>query len=369
VSIFHEWTAPGGEAAVRSAAVEPWEAWPPAPGVAFVVQPVTQQFRVANVDHEVGAALLAETVVDELGSGLWFATGLSTSAPTSILFNHVAGLEQQPSAAMVLPGYDTPPVAGNIGYVASLAAWDERDINSGVHALKYTVGVDTEWALGATASHGKPDLACASERIAAAGARAGSSWLIAAGSGSELQSCTTGASAGAPTSLAIDRITWGAKDKVDWTVHRVASIAGAGAIKQIEMTAALGGAWVAVRRAGKAEVELYRLDPNGELEVSAHAPKKPLETVAHVALAPIMDDGLLVALVDSGRPTEVAVELRDREGVLRASTTVGASGAVGSLALLEAQDGSNVLLAWTTAASSSNAAKLQIARLGCEGGS
>ncbi len=301
------------------------------------------------------------------GDGLFFAGPISTTQPGGVLFSQMATADEEPTSALLVEGYDAPPVGVGSSYLATLIGWDELVPGTTSHRLTNWVGTNGITVLGGGfIMQPGPDLACASETIAAAGARVGQAWLVAVGAGSELTICD--GSAQPPTLLALDLLTWESGPTVGYTLARVATFPGTGSIEAVAMASIVNGAWILATRGGQPQLDLLRVDAGGTLQASASAPETPQGNVVQAALAPIQD-GLLVAVVEDAAPAVVTVELRDSSGVVRGQATIAAQGPVASLSLLESKDGTAALIAWTTATSAPGGAVVQIARIGCEGGS
>src|SRR5205823_8493336 len=58
--------------------------------------------------------------------------------------------KDQPAASFMVRGYDVPPIAVNVGYLAALAAWETTDV-SGSHALRLAVSTSGVIAVLASA--------------------------------------------------------------------------------------------------------------------------------------------------------------------------------------------------------------------------
>jgi hypothetical protein len=244
-----------------------------------------------------------------------------------------------------------------------LGAWDALDKETGIHALRYAVSATGVDLLGGVVTRPDgDDLACATEPIASAAVRVGSSWLVAASSGSPLVSCLVGV-AKKPTSLVVDRLVWSTPDTVDWTLERADESPGERVIESLAMTPATDGAWLLVGRRGEDAQHLVRVGHDGQMkpEISLKSPGK--HGVLKSSLASLAN-AVLIAQAGVDAPSRLALEVHDAHGAARLHAELDAQGAVASLSTLEAPDERSVLLAWTL---QGDDGRLRVARVTCEG--
>ncbi len=364
--MFHGWTEVAGGTStpeLHVSTLEPWDTWPPTPGAHFVLLPESgDDFAVANVAYGNVEAMLHRA--DPGGDGgLMLTTPLSATSPGDFVGITVAADPIVAHPSLLVRGYDTPPVAFNVGYLAMLAAWETEDAATTEHALRLAVSVSGSDILGAGVEKpDDPDLACARGPIAAAGIRSGKSWLVVAGAGSELQSCDTGSS-GPPSTLVVDRLAWGPPDAVDWTLERTDAKKGATPIDAVRMAEVFDGGFALVHRKGQSAPDLFRVTRDGKLEPPIATAIADGAHVIDMAMTSL-SSGILLAYVDDLRPEHVRVEVRDRDGEIRATGGVDASGPVDGLQALSSKSGSSVLLAWRTAST-----EIELSRIDCGGGS
>lgn len=362
VSAYHAWsTDPDASSELHVTTIEPWESWPPVSGDHFSVDPLGgQTFAVGDLLHG-NVALLLRHAEPQGDDGLAFANALSATSPQTLLPLEVAPIDEDPAAVALVRGHDSPPVAANVGYVAMLAMWDTIDAASGAHALKLAIDTGDDPLFGLTWRPDDVDLACAGDRIAAAAVRSGSSWLVLAASSTDLIKCSDAVSPPPATSLALDRVDWGSPDTVDWSLNRADQTLGKVPVERIRMIPLLEGALGLVQRGGGAD--LVRVEASGKMHAAGKlAPVDGSRILLSEIVA--LSDGILLAHVDEGAPGRVHLELRDDDDAVRASAVIEAGGPIESLSSLQAKAGDTALLGWATIDG-----RLQLARVGCEGGS
>jgi hypothetical protein len=359
VSVFHAVPSdPAAGVSLDVTTVTPWESWPPGAGDGFVFDAQGgRSFAVGDALLGNVAALFWHPDADPASDGLAFANGVPATFSAWVGDLPLSPSSREPEARVLVRGHDAPPVALNVGYVAMLATWDEVDPTSGAHALRMGVGAGQSFLLGLATHPDDDDLACASAPIAAAAVRAGESWLVLAGSGSDLTRCDGASSASSPTALVVDRVTWSAPEEVSWSVTRVGAAQGAEIIEAVRMIPWLGGGLAAVTRGGR--VDLVRVEPSGAMTPLDAA--APLTGLLSAELAPLGDGALLAGVAGSDRHLELV--LLGPDGSVRDRATVADVGPVASLSALGSKAGDGVLLGWAT-----ESGKLQLARVGCTEG-
>jgi hypothetical protein len=364
VSVFHALTQdPGAGTALQVTTLMPWESWPPSPGDRFVVDAHGgKTFAVGDQLHGNVALLFTPDDSDpEATNGLAYAHAVSATSPQTLLPMTLATIAEKPAAIELVRGYDQPPVALNLGYVAMLAMWDAVDETSGTHALKLAVGDGNNVFLGLVLQPDDPDLACAGDSIAAAAVRAGSSWLVlTATTTQDLLPCAEIDPPGPPVSLAVDRIAWDAPDTVEWTLSRTDIVPGSDPIERIRMIPTLDGGLALVQRHGGAD--LVRVDAKGFIHAAGSLSPASGSRILFSEIVPL-PKGALLAHVDEGAPGQVVLEARDLDGAVLASSTIEAAGPIESLTSLGAKDGNSALIGWAT-----NDGRVQLARAGCAEG-
>jgi hypothetical protein len=358
VSIFHGLTPKGSMSSeLHTLAIEPWEQWPPTLGTKGAVDPIGgATFAVTNAAYGAVSMLLYhhDSIAND---GLFFVSQTNPNSTEGLVAFPAATAVESPRAVFLSRGYDTPPVAFNYGYVAMLAAW-EVNIN-GAHALKYAVsdtGVDI--LQGFVTRPDDDDLACASGPIVADGVRYGLSWLVAAGSGSPSKRCD-GFMDKPPTSLAIDKLAWGAPTDVDWTRTRTDDLKGDGPIKSIRMAPAADGAWVVFGRENK-PLELVHVDPDGKLGAPADLGEAPVES--EITALSALSKGSLLGLTAASNPKALQAQWLDRSGRARTTAVEVLNDAPIDLSVIASPDGKSALFAWSVGDQ-----RLFVERVQCEG--
>jgi hypothetical protein len=362
VSILHHRSETQGGTELHASTLRPWGAWPPAALSEFTVDAKADGAFLAENAAYGHMQLLLRSVDSSGASGLLFSTPMSATSP-----GVYEGLPVAPDPIVSAPkalvrGYDTPPIAYNLGYFAMLAVWDAEDPSTHAHSLE--LGVDTSGAdilSGLVSRPDEPNLACADRPIPVAAARVGKSWIVVAGAGAPFQSCDA-SSAGAPTSLVVDRMAWGPVDSLDWTLDRTDTKLGKKPIEWLKMATTHGGALVLVSRAGDAAPTLVPVSPEGKLGDAIPTDAPPDGRVSDAALG-ALDDGSLVAYVDEAATGKVRVEARDRDGKVRARGELSAGGAVSDLTTLVSKDGTRAIFAWT--ATDGAGTHVEAARIDC----
>ena len=364
LSVFHVWSpTDGGPAEIHVSTLEPWAAWPPPAGAAWTVPAAEgRSFRVANVSYG-NVEMLVHGLDPAPNEDLLITEPMSATSPGEYLGIPVASESESPTPIALVRGYDSPPIALNWGYLAMLVTWESVDAPSGQHALHMAVsesGVDI--IAGTVTRPDEPPLACATGIIHADGIRSGKSWLVATSTGAPLRACGDGPSTIAST-LAIDRITWGAPDSVDWTLERADAQNGDALIESVHLAPVHDGGWALVGRKGHAVPDLVRVDAKGKLSDPIAATPPDAGSVREASIVGL-GSGILVAYVDEAQPRRVRLEARDREGIVGATGAVEAAGDVSELTLLGSKDGSSVAVGYRSTVDGN--ATIELARVGCE---
>ncbi len=357
VAVFHGFRPDGSAGTALHASSYAWSG--NEPSVTFAVDPNGgDDFAVSSVAHGNVALALHQIDPNDGSESLGFAGLVSAGSPGWLPIIPIATSEEHGRAVRLVPGYDNPPVAFNVGYLATLVTWDAKLPTTTIHSLEMAVGTSGVGIVGGLVGNADDPLACAKSPIAADAIRAGSSWIVAAASGSELGPCDS-VDVGAPTSLAIDKITWGPPDTVTWTVDRVTTLKGDGAIRAVRMVAAdSDGGWIVVEREGHTELQLLRVREDGKVKLQTDV-RVTAESATLGAIS-LLDGGALIAFATQEHPNALHLQLFDADGNLSASAAPSLSSAFGASSMLASVDGAKSLLAWAD-----DLGRIQTMQIGC----
>lgn len=348
---------------LRVVTIEPWDAWPPAIGFDFDVGASGgEEFAVAPAQYgKVSILTHRSGEEDAAGEGLYFMPDFVSTTPSGVFLARVDDDEKKAVRAHLVNGYDTPPIAPNLGFMQALVM-TETVAPSGMHDLRFSVSPWSVWFL--TTLIGPPEtdpsLACSSQSIAADGVRVGASWLVAAASGSDLVPCDVAPDA-PPTNLVIDRLAWGAPDEIAWTLTQPTQIPMDAPIDRIRMAASgEDGAWILVHRAGDDAPRLLRANATGEAsaETTFAIPDVNGGDVvdADVSTFEPAKGGVVVSQIEG---ESITASIVDADGAEAGRATVAGEPLATEIRTVTSRAGDAVVVAWVAGGA------LRVARATC----